>query len=223
MRNHRLGWTGLLALAVAATACGHPEQRVIDQYFNAVNAQDDQTLSSFAAVKFDKKVDSWSIVQVGAESKVAAPLPGMVAKITEIEAEIKKNREKAAAYAQENITAWNQISDILSKNGQVPAKLQPVASEREALNEKDRELKKQLAEAKDAVEREKREVRLSVGDLPDLETLTGEVTTKTLDLSLTIGGQAQSYTMGLKKYDLAGGQGGGRMISRWVIQTLDPK
>jgi len=60
---------------VATVACGHAEQRVVDQYFNAVNAQDTQTLSSFAAVKFDKKVQRWSIVQVQPETRGPAPLP----------------------------------------------------------------------------------------------------------------------------------------------------
>ena len=48
-------------VALAGVACGHPEKSVVDQYFNAVNAKDTQTLSSFAAVTFDKKVDRWAI------------------------------------------------------------------------------------------------------------------------------------------------------------------
>jgi len=47
-----------LVLALSALGCqSHPEKGVVDQYFNAVNAKDSQTLSSFAAVSFDKKVD----------------------------------------------------------------------------------------------------------------------------------------------------------------------
>ncbi len=222
MRNHRLAVVGVLALAAASVACGHPEQRVIDQYFNAVNTQDDQTISSFAVVKFDKKVDKWSILSVGPETKVPAPLPGMVAKVKEIDAKIQDNKKTAGAYALEHVSEWNQISDILAKNGKVPPKLQAVADEREKYNQIDHDLKKQLADAKEEVEREKREVKLSTRDLPDIETLNGEQTTKTIELSLTIGGQAQTYAMGLKKYDLeAGGQG--RVVSRWIVHTLDPK
>ncbi len=65
---------GALLMALAVVACGHPEKRVVDQYFNAVNAQDNQTLSSFAAVKFDKKVDRWSIVSVSPETKAPATM-----------------------------------------------------------------------------------------------------------------------------------------------------
>ena len=66
---------GVLGVALLSWACGHPEQRVVDQYFNAVNAQDNQTLSSFSIVKFDKKLDKWSIVQVSADQKAPASLP----------------------------------------------------------------------------------------------------------------------------------------------------
>ena len=37
-----------LALGLTLVGCGHPEQRVVDQYFGAVNQKDNQTLSSFA-------------------------------------------------------------------------------------------------------------------------------------------------------------------------------
>ena len=53
----RPGWRWRAGARPAA----HPEKRVVDQYFNAVNAKDNQTLSSFAAVTFDKKVERWKI------------------------------------------------------------------------------------------------------------------------------------------------------------------
>ena len=50
-----------LGMAAAVTACGHPDQRVVDQYFNALRQGDTQTLTSFALVQLDQKVDSWKI------------------------------------------------------------------------------------------------------------------------------------------------------------------
>ena len=80
MRN-RIGALGVLAgLFVVTTACGHKDQRLVDQYFSAVNAKDNQTLSSFAAVGFDKKVDKWRIAKEGDEEKSPMPLPDLVAK-----------------------------------------------------------------------------------------------------------------------------------------------
>jgi hypothetical protein len=80
-----------------------------------------------------------------------------------------------------------------------------------------------MAEAKAAVEREKRNVTLSIGEVPDVESLTGDVISRDMDLNLTIGGAVKPYTMTLRRYDLKGATGGARMMSRWVIQSLTPK
>jgi hypothetical protein len=47
------------------------------------------------------------------------------------------------------------------------------------------------------------------------------VLSKDVDLNLTIGGQVKPYVMTLRKYELTGGTG--RMVSRWVVQSLTPK
>ena len=223
MRTRLLTTGGALFMALAVVACGHPEKRVLDQYFNAVNAEDNQTLSSFAVVRFDKKVDRWSIVSVSAETKSPATLPELAKKAKDIDKQIADNKKQAAAFAQENVTAWNQISDILGKNGKIPAKLQGVASEREKFNQNDRELKKAFAEAKEALDRERRNAQLSVGQLTDLDNLPGEMTSKTYDLELTVAGNVQSYVMGLRKYDLQPSGQAGRVMSRWVVHSLEPK
>jgi hypothetical protein len=71
------------------------------------------------------------------------------------------------------------------------------------------------------VEKERRNVVLSVGDRDDVESLTGEMVTKKLDVDLTIGGQVQPYVMRLKKYELTGGTG--RMMAKWVVESIEPK
>lgn len=222
MRTRLLTPGGALFVALAVVACGHPEKRVVDQYFNAVNAQDNQTLSSFAVVRFDKKVDRWSIVGVSPETKSPATLPDLAKKAKDIDKQVADNKKQAAAFAQENVTAWNQLSDILGKSGKIPANLQKVATEREKFNQNDRDLKKALAEAKEALDRERRNAQLSVG-LTDLDNLPGEMTSKTYEVDLTIGGKAQNYVMGLRKYDLQPSGQSGRVMSRWVVHSLEPK
>jgi hypothetical protein len=58
--------------------------------------------------------------------------------------------------------------------------------------------------------------------MDDIEKLTGEVISKDVDLEITSGGAKAAYVMTLRKYELTGGSGP-RMMSRWVIQTLNPK
>ena len=50
----------------------------MDQYFNAVKAKDNQTLSSFSSVTFDKPVESWKITATSEEQKTPLTTPGPV-------------------------------------------------------------------------------------------------------------------------------------------------
>ena len=101
--------------------------------------------------------------------------------------------------------------------------LQAIATKWDTLQAEDKRLKKAVADAKGAVEREKRNVALSIGQVEDVESLTGETVTRDIDVDLTIGGAPKPYTMTLRRYDLKGGSGGGRMMSRWVVQSITPK
>jgi hypothetical protein len=217
MRHRGRAALALFALAAAAACSSHPEKSVVDSYFNAVNAGDNQTLSSFATVSFDKKVQRWSIKKTLEETKAPVTLPELVNKVKETEKAIVDNTKAARAYNDDH---YKELTDIkgLKKGAPVPAKLQPVATEWENFNKKDRELKKALAEAKDAVEKEKRNASLSLGALDDPEGVAGEVTTKKILLGLTIEGQERDYVMTLRKYDVKAA--GPR--SRWMIQALAP-
>jgi hypothetical protein len=181
MRNRR-GVRIIPFLVLAAVACGHPEQKVISQYFSAVNSKDEQTLSSFAVVGFDQKVENWTIAETRPESRVAVPLP----------------------------------------DAKIPAKLQSYAAEWQAFIQKERDLKKAVAEAKAEVEKEKKTAALSVGDVSDLESLTGELVTKEVVLNLTTKGESKPYVMTLVQYKMQPSSTGQRMQSRWVVRSLKP-
>jgi hypothetical protein len=211
------------AMAVALAACGgHPEKSVVDQYFNAVNQKDTQTLSSFAAVTFDKKVDKWQIKNTLSEDKKPAPLPELVQKAKDADAAVAANKKAASAWSLDVIGDLDTVREARKANKPVPAKLSDVAAKWDDFNNKDRDLKKAVATSKEAVDREKRAVARSIGDVDDVETLQGEVTEKQVELDLTINGEIQPYVMTLRKYDLKR-DGGQRVISRWVIQSLQPK
>lgn len=216
MRHRGGAALAILALGAAVACSSHPEKSVVDSYFNAVNAQDNQTLSSFAVVNFDKKVQRWTIKKTLEESKNPITLPELVTKVKDTEKAISDNTRAARAYGTDH---YKELDDIkaLKKGAPVPAKLQPVATEWDNFNKKDRELKKAVAEARDAVEKEKRNAGLSLGAVDDPEGLAGEVTTKKILMGLTIDGQERDYVMTLRKYDV---KGAGR--SRWMIQALTP-
>ncbi|HYU44057.1 MAG TPA: hypothetical protein VEQ84_18060, partial [Vicinamibacteria bacterium] len=81
--------------------------------------------------------------------------------------------------------------------------------------------KKTVAVSKDAVEKEKRSMARSIGDVEDVESLKGDVNEKQIEVDLTIGGQQQPYVMTLRKYDVKR-DNGQTVRGRWVIQNLQP-
>jgi len=220
MRNgirHLSGLAGLGLALLALAACGHRHQRLVDQYFNAGNAKDNQTLGSFAAVGFDKQVDRWRIAKESDEEKAPIPLTDLVAKQKELDKAVAENKKAATAYSMDHYAEVTQVRDARAAGKPVPAKLAGVGSEWDKYNQKDRDLKKQLADANAAVEREKRNLERSLGPTENAEGLSGDMLTKRLDLVLTINGQEQPYVMTLRKYDIKGGA-----RPRWVIQDLKP-
>jgi hypothetical protein len=214
-----------LGLALAGLACGSSESKVVDQYFGALKANDQNTLTSFAMVAFDQKVDNWKITAEGPEVKAPAPLPDLVKKQKDLQAELDKNTRDARAWGNDLkiYPDLDKVRQAQQKGQKIPPALQPIADKWENFQSEDRRLKKAVGEAKQAVEREKRNVGLSIGQMEDVESLTGDMLTRDIDLNLTIGGAVKPYTMTLRRYDLKGQTGGGRMMSRWVVETLTPK
>jgi DNA repair exonuclease SbcCD ATPase subunit len=210
-----------LSLALSALGCqSHPEKGVVDQYFNAVNSNDSQTLASFAAVSFDKKVERWEIKKTLDESKSDAPLPALAQKVKDLEAELANNTKAARAYNNDHYVELDQLK-TLKKDAAVPAKLAPIKAEWDKYSDKDRELKRSIANAKAEVEKEKRSVERSIGQADDVESLGGEMKEKKIELDLTIAGQVQPYVMTVRKYDVKR-ESGPRVVSRWVVQELQP-
>ena len=211
----------VLGLSLAGAACGHPEKQVVDNYFNAVRAKDNQTLSSFASVRFEKPVQSWVIKDTVEETSEPLPLPGLVEKLKQAEAAEAANTKEARAYNVDQAGALEEVRDLKAKGKAIPAKLATVATRLEEFNQKNRDARKALAEAKEAVERERRNMALSVGTTEGLDAMQGEVKTKKIAVDITIEGQTQPYVMTLKKYEAK--REGPRVVSRWMIQSLQPQ
>ena len=215
---------GMALVLAAGLACSSAESNVVNQYFTALRANDQGTLTSFAMVAFDQKVDDWKVVAVGPEARTPATLPDLVKKLKDLEAQQAANKKEFQAWGNDLAVypKLEQMRTAREKGGKVSAALQPIADKYDAFQAKERELRKTVADAKTDVEKEKRNAALSVGQAEDLETLTGEVLSKTVDVNLTIGGEVKPYQMTLRKYELTGGAGP-RMVSRWVVQSLVPK
>jgi hypothetical protein len=211
-----------IALATVATACSNPLKFVVDKYFGAVYHGDSQTLSAFATIGFGQKVQSWKVVQFLPAAEAPAPLPDLVQKAKEAEAALTANKRDVRNYNFDHTLEVDQVKELRKNGRPVPARLQGIAETWDKFVEKDKELKRALAEARTAVEKEKQTVMLSVSGVDNVEALTGTLRTQQLELLLTIDGQQLPYMMTLRQYKLEAA-GGMRPMSRWVITGLEPK
>lgn len=220
MRNHGAALAAL-ALAGACVACGGGESTVVDQYFNAVKARDNQTLSSFAAVTFSppKPLETWKITKVGEEQTTDLNGGEMAAKVKDLEAQLSKNTKDARATLDGG--AVEQVKNLRKAGKPVPASLQAAAASYDTFNKNDNDLRKHLAQAKDALEKERRTMTLSVGPIDNLEGVTGKVRSKQVDVDVTLKDEKPApYVITLRKYEL---QREGRNTSRWTIQDIRPR
>ena len=107
------------------------EKSVVDQYFNAVKAKDNQTLTSFAAVNFDKKVESWKIKRRSPRTKE----PGAAARPRRRRPRTPRPQLAANKKAATRLVARplsprsTQVREARKANKPVPAKLRAVAAE----------------------------------------------------------------------------------------------
>lgn len=214
-----LRYFGAAAMAALAVACSGPENFVIEKYFQAVNAKDNDTITSFALVAFDKKVDKYQIKKVVGETKEAAPLPELVKKQKDVEAQVNQNKRDYNAYNLDHTTEVTEVRNLKKNGDKIPDKLASVAADWDKFSDKKRELEKQLGDAKALVDREKKVMSVSIGGVDDMEGLQGDVLTKQVELELTIGGQPFPYLMTLKKYDVKSANGA-RPTSRWIVSGL---
>jgi hypothetical protein len=174
-------------------------------------------------VEFDKKPERWTIKGGSDPQKSPVTLPALVKKVKDLEAEVAANKKAFSAYALDHYAELDQVKEARKKGQPVPAKYAAAAAEWDKSTEKDRELKKALANAQAAVEKERKSVIRSVGQVEDVDNLDGEVIDKTIDVDVTVQGQTQPYVMTVRKYELKRDAAGGRVMSRWVVQNLQPK
>lgn len=218
MRTRGAALVATLGVTLAVSACGHREQSVVDNYFRAVNAEDTQTLSSFAVVRFeDGKPESWKITSASEEQRGPAALPRLLGEVDEIQAQLDANKKEYNAYFLDHPQEVDEVRELLKGDGNIPSRLQTYAEEWQKFVDKEKELKGALADANNAVSAERKNVTLSVG--ADAVEQVSHVVEKTLQLELVVEGQTKPYTMTLRRYE-GDAEGGQRMLSRWVIFGL---
>ena len=218
-------YTGFVAVAVAAftIACGNQETQVIENFFRAVQAKDNQTVASFSMVQFDQEVKGWKVKSVSEDPRSPAPLGTLAAALKAADEAAAQNKKDAGAYFNAHPLEVDKVKPLVESGGAIPKNLQQTADDWKRFNDLDKELKAKAADAKQAYEREKRLVTMSTGQAGEADTLVGELITKTALVEVETGGDVKTYAIKLRKYDVAPAGQTVKVMSRWLIQSITPQ
>jgi len=223
MRKFYAGFTAMAALAAVTIACGNQETQVIDSFFRATQANDSQTVSSFSIVPFEGEVKSWKVVSVGEEQRSPAPLAGLGKTLKDADEAVAQNKKEASAYFNAHPLEVDKVKPLVEAGKPVPANLKSTADDWTKFNDADQELKAKAAEAKSAYDREKRLVSMSTGQTSDLDGLAGDLVLSNAVVEVETAAGAKQYKIELRKYDVAPGGQGNKVMSRWLIQAITPQ
>jgi hypothetical protein len=220
MKYSYVGKSAVAALAALTIACGNQETQVIENFFRAVQAKDNQTVTSFSMVQFDQEVKSWKVKSVGEEQRSPAPLAGMATALKAADEAVAQNKKDAGAYFNAHPLEVDKVKPLVETGGAVPANLQKTAADWKKFNDADKDLKAKAADAKQAYEREKRLVTMSTGQTGEADALVGDLITKTAMVDIEAAGDVKSYAIQLRKYEVSPGGQGAKVMSRWLIQSI---
>jgi chromosome segregation ATPase len=160
---------------------------------------------------------------VSPEATAEAPLPALAKAFAEAQAAYDKEKKDIQRMALDKYAEYEQVRELEKKGAKIPANLQDMHDKLEAWKKREQELKHQIVEAKAAADAERRIVQLSMGsNVEGLDAVAADMSSKDVELLLTVAGQPESWLMHLKKYTPKESSGQ-RVISRWAIAGLEPK
>lgn len=223
MKHSYVGFAAAAAFAAVTVACGNQETQVIENFFRAVQAKDNQTVSSFSLVEFEGTVKSWKVKSVGEEERVPAPLASLAESLKAADEAAAQNKKDAGAYFNAHPLEVDKVKPLVENDGPIPANLRQTAEDWRKFNDADRDLKAKAADAKQAYDREKRLVVMSTGQAGDPDSLMGDLINKTAIVEVEADGDVKTYAIQLRKYEVSPGGQGTKTMSRWLVQSITPQ
>lgn len=228
MRKRALVIVGIFVAFLITQGCtSAPEKTLLKKYFNAVLLNDNDTMSSMALEPFQPDMESWELLSVGEEKIAPATLPDLNA------------AEVAAKKAQDEQIGPTLDADAALKDAQYERDTSRSAAGKRAAqklvdelqvkydeeNAKMQDFKRAYNEAKAAAAAEEEMTMFSLGqrELAVVRSLTGEVHSKDVEISIKMkDGQTKRYKLLLKQYELMDPANNLRYTGRWVIIHFEP-
>ena len=229
MRNRALIVIGLLVAFLAIQGCSSaPEKTLLKKYFNAVQMNDNDTMSSMALEPFQPELGSWSIVSIGAEKIEPASLAG---------AEQGRDRGQEAAGRADRADDRRRYGP---QGRPVRKGHLPVRRRQGRRSEEDRRApgqvrrrERQDAGIQEGLQCRQGRRRRGRGDddvlprrqreLPTVRELTGDVHSKDVEIAVTNrAGVTKNYRLAMRQYLLKDEVNNIPHRGRWMIIKFEP-
>ncbi len=217
----------VMALFILQSCSSHPEQRLLESYFNAVTLKDNQTMSSMALEPIELDVDNWEIISVSPEEI----RPVVLSDLNKQELELKKTEEdhrNPVLEAQDELYAAKDEESLARTSAARNAAKKKVEELQARYDEeyaRHNEIRKEYTDAKEAAMREEQITAFSLGvrELPGIRDLTGDIHSKEVELKVKLkDGTEKSYRAYLRLYQLKDEATGISHRGRWIITHFEP-
>jgi len=228
MRKRTLIVIGVFVAFFVIQGCtSAPEKTLLKKYFNAVQMNDNDTMSSMALEPLQPELGSWAIVSIGAEKVEPASLPAL----NKAEIEAKKIQDAQIGPTIDADTALKdaQYEKDLARSAAGKAAAQRRIDELQAKydveNGKMQEYKKTYNAAKAAAAAEEEMTMFSLGlrELATVRELTGDVHSKDVEIAITNrAGVKKNYKLMMRQYLLRDEVNNIPHRGQWKIFKFEP-
>jgi len=226
MKRVILSIIGIVLVVFIFYSCSsHPEQGLLERYFNALSLDDVTTLSTMALEPVDFKFKSWEIVSVSEELIKTAELFDM----NTTEQELKKKKDESVGVT---LDAKAMLDDAVFErdNARTRAAKRAAQKKTDELQiaydeqyEKHQALQKEYNLAQEIASREEEIASFSLGaEYPNIRNFTGEMASKEVEVQITgDDGKVNNYKIYMRKYTLKDEANNISHRGRWIIVKFE--
>ena len=209
----------LASIAALGLACSsQPEQQVLTNFVNAVQAGDDAAAAQVSLVEFAGDVSTWEIVEVGPESSAPFQLAKLTEERSEMVKELEATIEKNDEFLRDNEELYYEYKPKKDEDPEATftGKLAEFDEEFTARIDGQNALDQKIRDAGEDIDALKKAAALSTGTPGLGSSYDGDVLSK--DAKVKFGGK--DYTVTLKQYALINTEHNIRPVARWIITDI---
>lgn len=217
-RGEKRLWASAILATWLSAACAGPEQEVIDRYLGASQRGDNDMVAALSMVAFPVDVESWNVLELGAETREPYRIPELRAKVAAAEDERDVQFKVFGEFRQANYEALRRIGARLRDEPgyHFPGRTGELQDQWEVFREERRGVVAKLRDAEIALEYEIRQVNKSLQRESSPEYLTGATRNKDARVRVSTPAGDQHFAITITRYELKN-QFDALVPARWII------